>query len=58
MITKFNHCGYTCCYHYCDYFEQWVGWSSLNNNTYYCDNHLDVVDILVTNIDNYLMAFS
>ena len=58
MITKFNKSGYTCCYHYCDYFNQWVGWSSLNSNTYYCNTKDDVVAHLLSDIEGYISAFS
>ena len=55
MITKFNKSGYECCYHYCDYFEQWIGWSSLNSTTYYCDSKDEVISKLLEDIDSYLL---
>jgi len=57
MIMKFTKSGYTCCYHYCEYFEQWVGWSTLNNRTYYCNTKEEAIDNLISDIDSYLMAF-
>jgi hypothetical protein len=59
MIKKFIINGVSCYSHYCQYFDEWVAWSSIpNHKPLYSDSQDIAVTELINEVSEYTSACS